>query len=430
MTAARASTASLAAYGVLGFPLAMAALPIYVHVPKFYADTVGLPLATVGAVLLAARAFDALQDPLLGWWSDRRRAKRGGRWLFVAAGAPILALGMIGLFNPPAWSALGLTVWLVASLAVVYTAYSLASVSYQAYGAEIATDAAERTRVTAWREGFGLAGVVVAAALPEILSRHSGARAGFAQFAMLFAPLVLLAALATIAGSPRVARAPAPHVALRNLWLPLGNRRFRWLLATFMASGIAAAIPATLVLFFVEDIVRRADLAAAFLVAYFAAGAAGLPGWLWLARRIGKARAWLCGMGLAIVAFVWASFLGPGEVKSFAVICVASGIALGADLAFPASMLADVIDDDEARGEARSEGSYFGLWNLVTKLNLALAAGIALPLVAGLGYAAGGANGPRALAALAFVYALVPCILKAGAAAILWLSPFTKGERR
>ena len=430
MTADRASTARLAAYGVLGFPLAMAALPIYVHVPKFYAETVGLPLATVGAVLLAARAFDALQDPLLGWWSDRRRAAPGGRWRFVAAGAPLLALGMIGLFNPPAWSGAALTAWLMANLVVVYTAYSLASVSYQAYGAEIATQATERTRVTAWREGFGLAGVLVAAALPEMLARNAGPRAGFAQFAMLFAPLVLLATLAAIAGSPRVARTTAPPVALRNLWLPLGNRRFRWLLCAFMASGIAAAIPATLVLFFIEDIVRRPDLSAAFLVAYFAAGAVGLPGWLWLARRIGKARAWVCGMLLAIAAFVWAFFLGEGDVKSFAAICVASGVALGADLAFPASLLADVIDDDEARGEARGEGSYFGLWNLVTKLNLALAAGVALPLVAGLGYTTGQVNGPRALAALALVYALVPCVLKAGAAAILWLSPFIEGERQ
>ena len=427
---ARASTGRLAAYGILGFPLAMAALPIYVHVPKFYAETIGLSLATIGTVLLATRALDALQDPLLGWWSDRRRAAPGGRWLFVAVGAPLLALGMIGLFSPPAWSGAALTAWLVANLVLVYTAYSLVTVSYQAHGAEIATGAGERTRVTAWREGFGLAGVLVAAALPEILARQSGSRAGFAQFAMVFAPLVLVGALAAIVGSPRAAPGVARDATLRTLWLPLGNARFRWLLAAFMASGIAAAIPATLVLFYIEDIVRRPNLAALFLATYFAAGALGLPGWVWLSRRIGKARAWLCGMGLAIGAFVWAYFLGPGDVKSFAVICVVSGVALGADLALPPSMLADAIDDDEARGLVRREGSYFGLWNLATKLNLALAAGAALPLLEALGYLAGHINGPRELAALAGVYALVPCVLKAGAAAILWNSPFVNGEER
>ena len=72
LTCATSPRGSSAAYGVLGFPLAMAALPIYVHVPHFYADTLGLSLASVGGLLLAARFLDAVQDPLLGWWSDRR----------------------------------------------------------------------------------------------------------------------------------------------------------------------------------------------------------------------------------------------------------------------------------------------------------------------------------------------------------------------
>ena len=74
--AARPTSLQLAAYGALGLPLAMAALPIYVHVPKFYADTLGLSLAGVGAILLAARIVDAVQDPLLGWWSDRSALAR------------------------------------------------------------------------------------------------------------------------------------------------------------------------------------------------------------------------------------------------------------------------------------------------------------------------------------------------------------------
>lgn len=184
----------LAAYGILGFPLAMAALPIYVHVPHFYADTLGLSLASVGGLLLAARFLDAVQDPLLGWWSDRRRDRRGGRWVFVIAGAPLLALGMVGLFNPPDWPGSRLGIWLIANLIIVYTAYSLVTISYQAYGAEISDDLAERTRVTAWREGFALLGVFLAAALPELLKKQVGDREGFSQFAMMFVPICLFAA--------------------------------------------------------------------------------------------------------------------------------------------------------------------------------------------------------------------------------------------
>ncbi|MFN4104380.1 MAG: MFS transporter, partial [Tepidimonas sp.] len=56
-------------YGLPGLPLAFAALPRYVHLPHHYASQ-GVPLATLGGVLLLARAFDALTDPWLGRWLD------------------------------------------------------------------------------------------------------------------------------------------------------------------------------------------------------------------------------------------------------------------------------------------------------------------------------------------------------------------------
>jgi Na+/melibiose symporter-like transporter len=301
-------------------------------------------------------------------------------------------------------------------------------VSYQAHGAEITDDVAERTRVTAWREGFALVGVFLAAALPEVLRQSLGEREGFARFAVLFAPLVLLAAAITILASPPAhsRRPPAGTAALGSFTIPMANASFRRLLAIFVLNGIAASIPATLVLFFIEDVVRRPDLGPVFLIAYFAAGAAGLPLWVWLSRRIGKGRAWLAAMGLSIAAFVWAFLLGPGDVAAYLAICVMSGIGLGADLALPPSLLADVIDGDEARGAGRHEGAYFGLWSLTTKLNLALAAGIALPLLQAFGYAPKAANSAESLLVLAAVYALLPCLLKLAAAAVLAASPFCR----
>jgi Na+/melibiose symporter-like transporter len=161
-----------------------------------------------------------------------------------------------------------------------------------------------------------------------------------------------------------------------------------------------------------------------YLVAYFAAGAAGLPLWVWLARRVGKGRAWFAAMIVSIAAFIWAFLLGPDSTLAYLAICVLSGLGLGADLALPPSLLADVIDADEARGAGRNEGAYFGLWSLATKMNLALAAGIALPLLQGFGYAPRAENSPQALVVLAAVYALLPCALKAMAAGALVASPF------
>jgi glycoside/pentoside/hexuronide:cation symporter, GPH family len=416
----------LLAYGILGLPLAMAALPIYVHVPKFYSD-LGLDLSAIGALLLIARLADALIDPLLGLWSDRARSVVHGRLWFIGIGVPLLALGMWALFNPLANSA-SLSLWLIISLSVVYLGFSMATVSYQAYGAELSTDIHERTRVTAVREGLSVVGVLLAAALPEIFARQSGMREGFAQFATLYVPLAMACCAIMLLLSPRppvyVKSPPSNKPFLQQLTAPFSNRAFRFLLAAFLLNGIAAAIPATLVLFFVQDVIGRSDMSAVFLIAYFLAGAIGMPLWVWLARRIGKRGAWLVGMALSVMSFVWAFNLARGDVTPFMFICILSGLGLGADLALPPSMLADVIDRDEADGKPRNEGAYFGLWNLVTKLNLALAAGIALPLLSQLGYVPGAAAAnAQSLTALAAIYALLPSLLKIFAALMLKFEP-------
>lgn len=426
MVAPTTSGWRLSGYALASIPLTMAALPIYVNVPKFYADVVGLNLMAIGALLLAARIFDAVQDPLLGYWSDHSRDTRYGRYLWLWIGAPLLALSMLGLFHPPQWSANALSWWLVAMLLIVYTAYSMVQISYQAYGAEISDVPMERTRVTAFREGFGLIGALLALTLPQVLSEKMGAREGYAIFAWLFVPTVIVLVIATIYLSPRTqARSRATEKNLwRNMSLPLRNVQFRQLLWVFVLNGIAAAIPATLVLFFIEDVIQRPALSAHFLLAYFAAAAISFPLWIAVSARIGKGRAWFVGMILSIVAFVWAFMLGAGEVVPYLIICIISGVGFGADMALPPSILADVIDEDEKRDIGRNEGAYFGLWNFVTKLNLALAGFLALTMLGALGYVSKASNTAETLTALAATYALLPCVLKMIAGIALWRSTF------
>jgi Na+/melibiose symporter-like transporter len=127
-------------------------------------------------------------------------------------------------------------------------------------------------------------------------------------------------------------------------------------------------------------------------------------------------------MGLAVAVFGWAATIGQGDLLAYGAICVLSGMALGADLSLPPSVLADLLArarDDAHRGGGSHAGACFGWWNFVTKANLALAAGLALPLLAALGYAPG-ATAPEALAALSVVYAVVPVGLKLLAIALLW----------
>lgn len=402
----------LAAYAALAMPLAMAALPVYVHAPKFYAE-LGLSLTLMGGLLLAIRALDALSDPLLGLAADRLP-----RRLVMALSLPLIALGMVMLFNPPA-AAGGLAGWFAGALVLVYLGLSAASISYLATGSALSRDYHERTRITAARGMASLAGVLLAAALPEYLAARFGAAIGLSWFSLIFVPLLAMAGVITLVWSPPPASKgrAQPRTGFASMLRPLANAGYRRLAAIFLVNGVAAAIPATLVLFYVADILQAYDLSGFFLAVYFFSGAIGMPLWVRMSTAIGKTRSWCVAMALSVAAFMWAFLLGAGDVLAFAVVCALSGLAFGADLALPASMLADVIDRDERADTARPDGAYFGLWHLLEKLALAIAAGIALPLLDALGYQPGSAGGAPALAA---VYALLPCAIKLAAAWLLW----------
>ncbi len=406
-----ASASGLASYAGLGMPLAMMALPVYVLVPKFYAEATGLALTTIGSVLLGARLLDAFVDPLLGAFVDADK-RRGSYLRPILISLPPLAVGFALMFSPPAgMTATVATVWLAATLIAAYLGYSLATIAYQAWGAELAHDDPGRARVTAWREGAGLIGVVLAAVIPYAL----GARSLILVFAFTLA--VALYLLLRHAPRPVTRSTSTTLNPWRSMLAPLATRRFRWLLAVFVVNGIAAAIPASLVLFFIADRLQLEAQSGIFLALYFIAGAASMPLWMKLAQRYSLHAVWLIGIVLSVLAFVWAYWLTAGAFISYATICVLSGAALGADLALPPALLARVIDANGHTGTR--DGAYFGLWNLVNKLNLALAAGIALPVLEMLGYRVG-VRDESALGALAFAYAVLPCILKLGAGGVLF----------
>jgi Na+/melibiose symporter-like transporter len=243
---------------------------------------------------------------------------------------------------------------------------------------------------------------------------------GMAGLTVVFIALLAVTAFVLLRFAPRALMRTTEDAPAHSVMLPLRDRQFRWLLAVFAVNGIAAAIPATLFMFFASDGLQLPEYAGLFLVLYFFAAALALPGWAKLASRVGEASAWLVGMLLAVSAFVWTAQLESGALVSFAVICVLSGAALGADLALPPALLAGVIG--AAGHSGQREGAYFGLWSWMTKLNLALAAGISLPLLDWLGYAPGHAS-EEGLRALVIGYALLPCGLKVCAGLLLWRSP-------
>ena len=416
----------------MGMPLAFVALPLYVHAPHHYAQVLGVSLASLGAALLVARIFDALTDPWIGRWTDRwfdhgpQRVLQRMRWGLLA-----LLIGVLALWFPPDamrdWGA----IWLAASITLTSLGYSQLTIAHQAWGSRISHTPVQRSRTMAWREGWALIGVVAASLMPSLL--------GWGTWSLVFALLMAVgmwawhrSAAHTVwdsgpAASPSHPIPPAKDSHQPNLpWRqsavqPWLDRRFRPLIGVFVINGMASALPATLVLFFIEQVLQLPEWTGGFLALYFVSAALGMPLWPLAVKRWGLERSWALGMLLAVLSFASAATLGAGDANLYALICVGSGLALGADLAIPSALLAGLAQRASKRDDS---GIYFGWWNLATKLNLALAAGLGLPLLAALGYAPQGPSA-QGLQALTLAYAVLPCALKLTALVLLryWLWP-------
>ena len=403
-------------YGLLGLPLAMAALPVYVQIPAYYTTQLGLPLASTGLVLFFARLVDTVQDPLLGRMIDRRQ-QRIGSWLIIAA--LLLAMAFYGLWLPPVGNAAQgsspalLLTWMGVMLVLAYTAHSMINIAYLSWGARLTDSAGSNMApsqssllgAAAWREGLGLFGVILASLIPSfiMLGSPEQIQARLMIYVLGYAGLLAMGVAALLLAAPKWRQNSEDKVP--SLREALSNTQFRRLLPAYFLNSLSVSVPATLALFFINDRIEAQHMTGYFLASYFLAGAVGLPVWMVIARRIGTIAAWRSGMLLAIISFIGAAFLGSGDVTAYLIVCIASGLALGADLALPPVLLAEIIPKDQA------PASYYGVWTLLGKLALALS-GLALPLLSLLSYQPGQPGGSSETTGLVLMYAALPCLLK------------------
>ncbi|MFZ0099679.1 MAG: MFS transporter [Gemmobacter sp.] len=379
--------------------LAAAGIPLYIHVPRFASTELEISLATIGTLLLIIRLVDLVQDPLIGWAIDRWPRAQG---LFALSAAAGLAVGFPALFNlgpgpSVAWQ-------LLATLVVLFTAYSLGSILLYGRSTTLALrPGAEELMVLAgWREGGTLAGVVIASIAPSIFYGLGAGGQGYPAFGLLLGAIAVVTALVTrpiwrrppLAGEPLSASGLVRSGALRLLVIALVN-------------SLPVAITSTLFLFFVEDRLKLAGWSGPLLVLFFLSAGVSVPLWTKLSGRIGARATLLVAMPLAILGFVGAALLAPGSLVGFAAICAASGVALGADMVILPAMFSVALSKAGLNASVA-----FGIWSFAGKLGLALAAFMVLPLLARNGFVPGQPNSPEALTSLAFAYALLPCGLK------------------
>lgn len=474
----------VASYGAPATPLALAGLPLALYLPALYSSSFGLELATVGLLLFLVRWSDVATDPIIGVWSDRLRTRFGRRKPFVLVGTPIYILSIWFLFVPPFEffdvTFLGATfdvgyLWLLGMIFVVYLGSTILEIPWGAWGAELASNYHERSRIMSWREAFVVGGSLLSAFTPAVIlffgfDQPTDAVWFLAVGMCIVMPIAVGNLLFAVPEHPPVERTKEALPVREMLRFVSRNRPYVVLVVVFAFSAIGTSMTNSLSLFFVTHVLLAGKLYGLYLAPYFVCQIAALPLWLKLSRRIGKHRATMAAIGwyaiwscfiplIAIAPESWfvafeiprlAALLSPelvaeaeayfhgiptGKFLFFIVIMCLKGSSIGALGALPSAMLADVVDVDSAQTGKQQAGAYLSIWSMVRKSALAFG------IFAGTGLAAWFGFDPRAnpmettnttyaLLMLAILYSIVPALFKFVAMPFLWNYQLTEARVR
>lgn len=389
-------------YGIGGIANAVKTILFGLFTLYFYTSVMGLPGTLVGIASAIGLVWDAVIDPYIGYFSDKARFRFGRRHTFMIVGALTTGVSFYAFFSPPQGLTAGaLFAWLLGSSLLVRTAMSVYGIPYLALGADLSEDYHERTSITGIRGILALLGTLVAASLSFVVffpDRTSGVdpklsyvgypRMGLA-FGLTMSVAGLIATLGTLRWRPYLAQRStfnAPHSTFPASFVQsLRSPSFRVLFASFSLFFLGVVINNVLSIHFFTYYLRitASTALSTFQVAFFVGGLVGVVFWLWVSRGLEKHWLYLlAALATAMLMFGAFLLLGEGHLFGTGNVCVliighVLGGIFGSVVRFmPASMLADVADEDELTTGQRRAGSFFGILNLGEQL----AAGAALLL--------------------------------------------------
>ena len=309
---------TLVLYALPSLVTSVAALPMALFVPAFYADELGLPLAAVGVAIAASRLLDVVTDPLIGSLSDRFETRWGRRKPWMIAGTPLFLVALWQVFVPgESASTTHLLVW----SALLYLGFTMIDLPHKAWGAELSADYDERSRITSWREALSTAGQVGLLAFVLLLGARGvdGAAEqlrGIAWLIVLGLPvLVALAVLGVPEGRPE-GFDHERRSFLDGLRLVARNPAFGRMIGCVVLFVSGIAIQGTLHRLVLADVMGDESLFPLMIFIENLATLAAVPLWLWLSMRIGKHRALMAAaLWLAVLSLPLA-LLREGDTRA------------------------------------------------------------------------------------------------------------------
>jgi GPH family glycoside/pentoside/hexuronide:cation symporter len=436
-------------YGIGEIPITASMVLFGLFLLFFYNTVMGLPAPLVGLAAAAGLGLDAVIDPLIGYQSDRSRHRLGRRRSYMLLGACTMGVCFAMIFFPPHVLAMGhgLFRWLLCCSILFRITTAIYRIPYLSLGAELTQDYDRRTVVNAVRSVCGLVGALLAAALSFELFFRAGTNGidpklqylNYPKMGLAFGALLtatgLIAFFGTSGHRDPGGRNGTLHMLgfFRGFHLAVSNRAFRSIWLSFTAFYTAVILNASLAVYFFTWCAQVHDsrVLSAVQGAFGVGACIGIVLWLALAGRGEKRTCYVAGiLGTAVMLGAATFLIGPGKPlgvgQAWPLIAgyTLAGIFASALWVLPASMLADVVDQDELVSGWRREGVFFGMLNFGEKV----ASGVAV-LLAGLvlqyfvRLAPGSAvQSPVAVNHLAILYGLVPGLTLL--ASIVLISPY------
>jgi GPH family glycoside/pentoside/hexuronide:cation symporter len=421
VSAAPASSGQLIRFSAVAVPLAAAGLPLGVYLPAIYARDYGLSLTVIGVIFLLGRLWDAIADPFMGSLSDRTRSRHGRRKPWIAAGGVVFGLSSIFLFFPP-FGVTPLSLGIV--LFFFYLGWTAVQIPFQAWSGEVSGDYHQRTRIATYQTVVTSSALLLTLILPTIADQLRPGD-GHLQLSLMGGLVLLSIVPALVLTLTALKEPPLPPLPTARLSLKesvraiTGEPLLLRVLASDFAVTLAQNIRAALIVFFVTFYMGRPEWAGGLFLFQFVFGVFAGPIWLKIGRRYGKHRTAVAGELVQVVINLSLLLVTPDTFGLLLALTLAQGLAQGSGNLMLRAIVADVADKHRLDSGEDRTGLYYSVFSLAGKTATAVAVGIALPLVAWLGFDPKGVNSPAALNGLLLVFGLGPAIAHALSAALI-----------
>jgi GPH family glycoside/pentoside/hexuronide:cation symporter len=412
----RLPAAKLIAFASLALPVTAAQLPLAVYLPALYAQYFGLSLVALGGIFLAERIWGAAADPLVGILSDRTKSRFGRRKSWIVAGSALYALATLFLFFPTLPFVSVRPICLTVTLFTFYLAWSMIQIPYLAWSGEVSSEYHERTRIAMFQAVAAAISLLLILILPTIIDQIAPKDAPLKLGAMggvilLSLPVTLLLTLRALPEPPVPATAPVRPALLTTLRLVLREGALLRIFFSDFAITAAQGCRGVLFVFFVATYMDLPKWTSGLFLLQFIFGVAASPIWAAIARRLGKHQTAVAGELTQVAINLGLLLVVPGHLPLLLGLTIAQGLAQGSGNLLLRSMVADVADQHRLETGTDRTALFFSVFSISAKTGLAVATGIALPLVAWLGFnPASKVNTPEALHGLALVFALGPAL--------------------